>query len=290
MSIINTVGTSVDHLFMKSTEGRLRIKAAKTRSLPLLVAIASRGATRMPKRARGTEARSIATEQPAWYEALYSGAMSDEYKAYMRDEWGHEKRGDRALFEKLSLEGAQAGLSWATILSKREGYRAAFHNFDIAKVARMTATDVDCLISADAARIVRHRGKIESVIHNARCVQELITDASRTHTGPVPPHGHFDAFLWSFVGGKPILNGWEDASAIPSESAVADQLSAALKARGFKFVGPKICYSLLQSCGLVIDHPKGTPEFNAAKARLADRALRASAPGDGGTRRPRKNT
>ena len=224
----------------------------------------------MPKRARVTTPSLDATE-PAWYEALYSGAMSDEYKAYMRDEWGHEKRGDKALFEKLSLEGAQAGLSWATILSKREGYRAAFHDFDIAKVARMTAKDVDRLLGTDTAQIVRHRGKIESVVNNAQCVQQLIADAP----GPTPPYGHFDAFLWSFVGGEPVLNEWEDARAIPSESPLADKLSAALKSRGFKFVGPKICYSLLQSCGLVIDHPKGTPEYCAAKARLATRSVGA---------------
>ena len=195
--------------------------------------------------------------------------MSDEYKQYMRDEWAHEKRGCQPLFEKLCLEGAQAGLSWATILAKREGYRKAFHNFDISRCAAMTQADVEKLLAAESATIVRHRGKIESIIHNANCVQALI--AERAAAGEPAAHGQFDAFLWSFVGGAPVLNDWADAKAIPSESAVANELSRALKARGFKFVGPKICYSLMQSCGLVIDHPKDTAEWAAAKQRLEAR-------------------
>ena len=232
---------------------------------PVLVALAVRMA---PKRARGVAAIVSPPDPaaPAWYEALYSGAMSDEYKRYMRDEWAHEKRGDVPLFEKLSLEGAQAGLSWATILAKREGYRTAFHGFDIAKCAAMTEGDVSRLLAAESASIVRHRGKIEAVINNARCVQALIDEAKGK---PPPPHGHLDALLWSFVGGTPLLNEWPDAKAIPSESETATAMSKALKERGFKFVGPKICYSLMQSCGLIIDHPKGTPEWEAARQRLA---------------------
>ncbi len=233
----------------------------------------------MPKRAR--PASETASEAPRWYEALYSGAMSDEYKRYMADEWAHEKRGDRPLFEKLSLEGAQAGLSWATILAKREGYRAAFHGFDIAKCASMTSKDVDALLSSSEATIVRHRGKIESVIENAKCVQALVAEAEASKAKA--EHGHFDAFLWSHVDGTPRLNEWADAKAIPSESEAANELSKALKARGFKFVGPKICYSLMQSCGLVVDHPKGTPEWEAARARLEGRSTSG-----GGAKRGRK--
>ena len=219
--------------------------------------------------------------EPSWFEKLYSGAMSDEYKLYMREEWGHEKRGDQPLFEKLSLEGAQAGLSWATILAKRQGYRAAFHNFDIAKVAKMTPKDVDRLINSESATIVRHRGKIEAVIHNAKCVEALIAEAAAAAAPGTPPpqHGHFDAYLWSFVDGKPLLNEWASAQQIPSESPLANELSASLKKKGFKFVGPKICYSLMQSCGLVVDHPKGTPEHERAKAQLAARGVDGGAAG-----------
>ena len=156
--------------------------------------------------------------------------------------------------------------------SNHGGPRAVMQAFDIDRVARMTSKEVDALLSSDTATVVRHRGKIESIINNAKCIQKLIAEGPT----PAPTHGHFDALLWSFVGGTPILNEWPNAQAIPSESATANELSAALKARGFKFVGPKICYSLLQSCGLVIDHPKDTPEHEAAKARLLARPSAAS--------------
>ena len=221
----------------------------------------------MPKRALSLDSGASA---PSWFEEMYSGAMSDEYKAYMANEWGHEKRGDEALFEKLSLEGAQAGLSWAVVLAKRDAYRRAFHGFDIEKCAAMTSAEVDKLVTGDGTSgpnvIVRHRGKIQSVVTNAKCVQRLISEAQAA--GQHASHGHFDSFLWSFVGGSPMLNDWPNGKAIPSESDVSHAMSKALKARGFAFVGPKCCYSLMQSCGLVIDHPKGTPEWLAASARL----------------------
>lgn len=150
--------------------------------------------------------------------------------ADMKEEWGHEKRGDVPLFEKMALEGAQAGLSWATILHKRDGYRQAFHNFDIDKCAGMTPADVARLMDAQTATIVRNRAKIEAVINNAKCVQQLIASAD----GPAPTHGHFDAFLWSFVGGTPQLNAWPDPKSIPCESDTAHEMSKALKAKGFK--------------------------------------------------------
>jgi DNA-3-methyladenine glycosylase I len=180
----------------------------------------------------------MAKRELSWFEETYSGAMSESYRRYMTDEWGHEKRGDRPLFEKLCLEGAQAGLSWSTILAKREGYRAAFHGFEIAKVAAMTSKDVEKLLSSTEATIVRHRGKIEAVIHNARCVQELIEEGEASKAEV--EHGHFDAYLWSYVGGTPQLNEWVDAKDIPSQSPTADELSKALRGRGFKFVGPKV--------------------------------------------------
>ena len=202
----------------------------------------------------------------SWFEELYSGAMSEEYKAYMRTEWGAEKRGDQALFEKLSLEGAQAGLSWATILAKREAYRRAFHGFDLEKCAAMTDAEIERLLTDGTTgrdAIVKNRAKVVSVRTNARAILRLIADAE----GPAPPHGHFDAFLWSFVGGTPVINAWPSFADIPSESEVGNAMAKALKAKGFAFVGPKCCYSLMQSCGLVVDHPAGTPEHAAAVKR-----------------------
>jgi DNA-3-methyladenine glycosylase I len=197
--------------------------------------------------------------------------MSEEYRYYMRDEWGWEKRGDVPLFENLCLEGAQAGLSWATILAKREAYRKAFRGFDIHACAEMTDDELSYLVedrtTTGPHAIVRHRGKIESVRHNARAMLELIAEAPNG----VHPHGAFDAFLWSFVGGKPQLNRWSTAKEMPTETEEAVAMTKALKARGFKFVGPKICYSLMQSCGMVIDHPMGTPEWTAASLRLEAR-------------------
>lgn len=206
-----------------------------------------------------------------WFEQAFSGTMTEEYRYYMRDEWGWEKRGDVPLFEKLCLEGAQAGLSWATILAKREAYRQAFRGFDIRACAEMTDDELRHLVEDRSVTgphaIVRHRGKIEAVRHNARKTLELIAEAPAA----VTPHGAFDAFLWAFVGGAPRLNRWSTAKEMPTETDEAVAMTKALKARGFKFVGPKICYSLMQSCGMVVDHPVGTPEWTAASLRLEAR-------------------
>ena len=211
---------------------------------------------------------------PAWFEAVFNGAMSAQYKRYMTDEWSHEKRGDVALFEKLCLEGAQAGLSWATILTKREGYRKSFFHFDLLRCAALSSSDIDKLVAAKEAVIVRHRGKCESVANNARCVLRIIEENKRSAGAKdaPPKHGYFDRYLWNFVNGKPRLNAWQSAKDIPSESETAVAMSADLRKRGFTFVGPKICYSLMQSCGMVIDHPKGTPEWEAARERLLSRS------------------
>jgi len=171
----------------------------------------------------------------------------------MTTEWGFEKDTDEELFEKLSLEGAQSGLSWRTILHKREAYRSAFHNFDIDKVSTMTDDDIESLLSIDdddkTKIIVRHRGKLQSVVNNATIIQQLKANGTISS---------FKEYLWSFVDNKPILNHWKSFSDLPSKTEESERMSKALKKHGFKFVGPTTCYSLMQSCGFVIDHLKGS--------------------------------
>jgi DNA-3-methyladenine glycosylase I len=162
------------------------------------------------------------------------------YAAYHDDEWGVPSHDERHLFEMLVLEGAQAGLSWSTILRKRDGYRAAFAGFDVEAVARFTARDIDRLL-ADPG-IVRNRLKVESAVANAQATIEA---------------GGLDELLWSFVGGKPLVNRWRTTAKIPAETAESRAMSKELKRRGFRFVGPTICYALMQACGLVNDHVVG---------------------------------
>jgi len=164
-------------------------------------------------------------------------AADPEYVAYHDDEWGVPSRDDRHLFEMLTLEGAQAGLSWSTILRKREGYRKAFADFDAAKVARFSETKVERLL-ADPG-IVRNRLKVESTVNNAKRVLELES---------------LSDYLWSFVDGKPIVNRWKKLGEIPAETAESKAMSTDLKKRGFRFVGPMVCYAFMQACGLVNDH------------------------------------
>jgi DNA-3-methyladenine glycosylase I len=181
------------------------------------------------------------------------------------------------LFEKLSLEGAQSGLSWLTILRKRDAYRRTFHNFDIDAVAAMTDDDVEMILAQEVNSdpseiIVRHRGKIQAVINNAKSIQQMRQDAEGP--GKNSPHGVFDHFLWSFVNDQPIVNNeWDgkDLKTLPSKTDESEAMSKALKKVGFKFVGPTTCYSLMQSCGMVIDHPVDSPEWKAAIARLKKR-------------------
>ena len=163
------------------------------------------------------------------------------YVAYHDDEWGVPSRDDRHLFELLVLEGAQAGLSWATILRKREGYRRAFAGFDAEAVARFAERDLERLL-ADPG-IVRNRLKIESAIANARA-----TLAVREKEGSLA------AFLWAFVGGEPKVNSWTTLSEIPGETGESRAMSKELKRRGFRFVGPTVCYAFMQAAGLVNDH------------------------------------
>ena len=163
------------------------------------------------------------------------------YVAYHDEEWGVPIHDDRLLFEFLVLEGAQAGLSWSTILNKRAGYRKAFAGFDIKKVAEFTEADVERLLANPG--IVRNRRKIESAIKNARGVLEI-----------QKAFGSLDAYLWRFVGGSPKQNAWKTMSEIPAQTEESIAMSKALKKRGFNFVGPTICYAFMQAVGMVNDH------------------------------------
>jgi DNA-3-methyladenine glycosylase I len=170
-----------------------------------------------------------------------SAANDPLYLAYHDEEWGVPSRDDRHLFELLVLEGAQAGLSWSTILHKREAYRKAFVGFDAEKVARFGARDVERLL-ADAG-IVRNRLKVTSAIDNARAVLSVREE-----------RGSLAEYLWDFVGGSPIVGRFSTLTAIPAETDESRAMSKDLKRRGFRFVGPTICYAFMQATGMVNDH------------------------------------
>jgi DNA-3-methyladenine glycosylase I len=161
--------------------------------------------------------------------------------AYHDDEWGVPSHDDRHLFELLTLEGAQAGLSWSTILRKREGYRRAFAGFDPEAVAGFTSTDVERLL-ADPG-IVRNRLKVESTLVNAARVLEAREEL-----------GTFGAYVWSFVDDRPVVGRWRSLSELPAETSLSRALSRDLKKRGFRFVGPTVCYAFMQAVGMVNDH------------------------------------
>ncbi|KAL9190053.1 hypothetical protein ACHAXT_007264 [Thalassiosira profunda] len=207
---------------------------------------------------------SVDSDEQEWFHKFTQG--DPLYAEYMTNEWGREKDTDSELFEKLSLEGAQSGLSWRTILHKREAYRTAFHGFDIDKVAAMTEGEIDALMSKTAddpkELVVRHRGKLASVLNNAQIIQQLIADGTIDS---------FKEYLWSFVDRKPILNRWASFHDLPSKTEESERMSKELKKRGFKFVGPTTCYAMMQSCGFVIDHPVGTTHWVAAEERLKGR-------------------
>ncbi|WP_338340264.1 DNA-3-methyladenine glycosylase I [Burkholderia vietnamiensis] len=173
--------------------------------------------------------------------------VKTEADAHYHDtEWGMPSHDDRHLFEMLILEGAQAGLSWSTILNKRAGYREAFADFDVDAVARFTPQRVDELLANPG--IVRNRAKVQSAVINARAVQQIREE-----------HGSLAKFLWSFVGDTPIQNAWRSYRDAPASTAESDALSKALKAYGCKFVGSTICYALMQATGMVNDHELGCP-------------------------------
>jgi DNA-3-methyladenine glycosylase I len=180
------------------------------------------------------------------------------FLAYHDEEWGVASRDPVHLFELLTLEGAQAGLSWATILRKRAGYRAAFAEFDAAVVAGFGPDDVERLMGD--AGIVRNRAKIESTIANARALEAI----AAAGTDPVD-------YLWSFVGDHPIRNAWPRLGGVPDQTAESTAMSRDLKRRGFRFVGPTVCYSFMQATGMVNDHVVDCfrwSEVDAAAARF----------------------
>ena len=161
--------------------------------------------------------------------------------SYHDREWGVPVHDDRKLFEFLVLEGAQAGLSWRTVLRKREQYRRAFRGFDPERVARFGGKEVERLL-ADPG-IIRNRAKVESAVANARLFLEVREEM-----------GSFDAYLWRFTGGRPIVNRFRKMSELPSQSRESVAMSGDLRARGFRFVGPTICYAFMQAVGMVNDH------------------------------------
>jgi len=160
---------------------------------------------------------------------------------YHDEEWGAPVHDDRHLFEMLILEGAQAGLSWSTILKKRQAYRQAFDNFNPQKVARYDEDKIQELLTNPG--IVRNRLKVRSAVGNAQAVLEVQAE-----------FGSFDAYIWGFVGGKPKVNAWKALSELPAKTEESRAMSKDLRRRGFKFVGPTICYAFMQAVGMVNDH------------------------------------
>ncbi|HHH48810.1 MAG TPA: DNA-3-methyladenine glycosylase I [Gammaproteobacteria bacterium] len=168
-------------------------------------------------------------------------ADDPSYIAYHDEEWGVPEYDDRRLFEMLLLEGAQAGLSWSTILRKREGYRRAFDGFDAEKIACYGPEKIASLL--DDPGIVRNRLKVNAAVGNARAYLEIQDEL-----------GSFSDYLWQFVDGEPLVNAWATLSEVPASTARSDAMSKALKKRGFKFVGSTICYAFMQAVGMVNDH------------------------------------
>lgn len=183
-------------------------------------------------------------------------ADDDLYVAYHDTEWGVPVHDDNLLFEMLTLEGAQAGLSWITVLRKRENYRRLFDGFDPEIVSRYDDRKVAALL-ADSG-IIRNRLKIASTIENARQVLAVQDEL-----------GSFDAYIWQFVDGEPIVNHWTSIDQVPAVTPLAEQMSKALKKRGFRFVGPTICYAFMQATGMVNDHMTGCPRHAQIRALSA---------------------
>ena len=175
------------------------------------------------------------------------------YIAYHDEEWGVPEHDSRALWEKLILDGFQAGLSWITILKKRENFRKSFLGFDPDIIANWGDTEVACLL-ADSG-IIRHRGKIEATIGNARAWQRIETEQG------------FERYLWDHVGGRPIQNRWQSLAEVPAQTDLSIKISKALKKKGFKFCGPTIVYAFMQAVGMVNDHLVGCPCYERV-ARL----------------------
>ena len=182
----------------------------------------------------------------------YSGAAAANYLDYHDREWGVPSHDERHLFEMLILEGAQAGLSWSTILNKRENYRRAFDGFDAEKIARYRPAKIAKLL-ADPG-IVRNRLKINAAVLNARAVLKLREE-----------FGSFDEYLWRFVNGRPVQNRWRGLKQIPARTELSDAISKDLQRRGFKFVGSTIIYAFMQAVGMVNDHVVGCHRHQAVR-------------------------
>jgi len=191
-------------------------------------------------------------------------AGDGEYARYHDEEWGRPVHDDTRLFEMLTLEGAQAGLSWSTILRKRAAYRKAFAGFDPARVARFDARRRAALLQD--AGIVRNRLKIDSTVSNARAFLAVQKE-----------FGSFSRYLWEWVGGRAVINGWRTRGQVPASSELSDRISRDLKQRGFRFVGSTIVYAYLQAVGVVNDHTAGCYLYQArpAPARVARKASRS---------------
>ena len=189
--------------------------------------------------------------------------------AYHDTEWGVPLHDDRGLFEFLCLEGAQAGLSWRTVLAKRAHYRKVFHDFEIARVAGMSDRELEKLLLDPG--IIRNRLKVSSTRDNAIIARSVIAE-----------FGSLDVYLWSFVDGKTVLNRWRDRAEVPASTELSDRMSMALKQRGFRFVGSTICYSLLQATGMINDHVGECFRYQACASAAAGKR--------GATRSPRSAT
>lgn len=178
------------------------------------------------------------------------------YVAYHDEEWGVPVHDDRVLFEYLTLEGAQAGLSWLTILRKRDNYRKAFAGFDYERIANYADADIKRLLGD--AGIVRNRLKIASTVGNARGALDIRAE-----------FGSLDAYLWRFVNGAPLQHEWATLADVPARTAVSDALSKDLKKRGFRFVGSTICYAFMQAVGMVNDHTTGCFRYDEIRQRVS---------------------
>jgi DNA-3-methyladenine glycosylase I len=185
-------------------------------------------------------------------------------QSYHDNEWGAETHDDRTLFEFLILEGAQAGLSWSTILNKREGYRKAFDNFDVLKISQYSENKISTLLANP--EIIRNRLKIISTIINARAFVQVQKEL-----------GSFDNYIWQFVNGKPIMNSWKKITDLPSSTPESEAMSKDLKKRGFKFVGATICYAFMQAVGMVNDHVVDCFRYKCIKRQIRSPGGKGSA-------------
>ena len=178
------------------------------------------------------------------------------YIAYHDEEWGVPTTDDRQLFEMLLLEGAQAGLSWITVLKRRESYRAAFDNFDPTIIANYDEDKIAALLQDPG--IIRNKLKVRSAIKNARGYLDIVAE-----------HGSFKDYLWGFVDGVPVQNTWKTMADVPAETEISRAMSKSLKKRGFSFVGATICYAFMQSCGMVNDHTTNCHRYEVVRAMSA---------------------